>query len=447
MKIIKEINKSIINKNISQSAFFDYIYMYPPRQSYYDLKSYDVDFLITKSLKKFNDVNIYFHIPFCNQTCSYCNIYTIPHNSNIYNCYINALKNEFLIYTDALSSRRVKTIYFGGGTPSLLNVKYIDELLITVRKFLGIDLLSVDEISLEVSPETISFDKFVNYKNIGINRVNIGLQTHNNVELKAINRAYNSKINKDAIEIIKKIGFKNVCIDLIYGLKNQSFLSWKYSLEMVLDYSPETICIYPLTLRPSTIFDIMGYNEINGKEQYIKYDYAREKLLKEGYRQETHVRFIKNEKGGYLQKENHWKMQNILGFGAGARSYLWECDTRNGYSLKNRKKVLNEYVLNIRNYSSPITDGFLMTDDERMRKAVILGLFDLDCDWFNSLFGINLMSYFEYEFNVLFSMKLINELDDKIFLTDKGIRHRDLIVQLFFSEKVKKIVSDYKYDD
>ena len=272
------------------------------------------------------------------------------------------------------------------------------------------------------------------------------MQAVDNEELSCIGRKYNEKEIFTALENVMSVGFKNVCVDLIYGLEGQTMESWKQSLSCVEKYSPQTICPYPLTLRSKTGFDKHGYIDIDGQLQYEKYEYARNFLLRCGYEQETHVRYkLKNSQGGYIQKENHWKQQNILGLGAGARSYLYNINYRNGYSIVNRNKAYNLYLNMVEKKSNGIVDGFIMDNDEIMRKYIILSLNNLDVTEFKKKFEVSPYELFPEEFDILFENNIIVEMDSKLSFTKKGIMYRDIAVQLFFSDKINKLIAEHSY--
>jgi oxygen-independent coproporphyrinogen-3 oxidase len=426
----------------------DYVYMYPPRQAYHNINREDIDGLIQQSIAKFQEINLYFHIPFCRQLCSFCNLYTIRSTDvDQYKLYVELLKKEFSKYSQIISGKKINTLYLGGGTPSLLSPANIKDLFDFIEKNTTINISKIAEVAIEVSPETVDLNRFSELRHFGINRVNLGFQTLINSELRDIGRSYDANIPFQALSIIHRIGFDNVCIDLIYGLPRQTFDDWKYSVEKVLTFNPETICVYPLTLRPATIFNARGYVETVGPDQFRKYDYAEAKLISAGYKQETHIRYTKKSDGGYKQKANHWALQNILGVGAGARSYLWFCDIRNGYGAKNRNQIYKNYVENVLNSRQTVTDGFIMTEEERIRKAIILNLILLDRRWFKELFRTDVLEIFPEEFSFLKELKLLKIENNFLLLTKKGIRHRDAIVQLFFSEVVRDQIKCYRYAD
>ena len=163
-------------------------------------------------------------------------------------------------------------------------------------------------------------------RDIGITRVNLGLQTTSDEGLHRIGRRHGFVLARKSIENAIASGFKNVCVDLIYGLPEQSDSDWRNIVLDVLELRPPTICAYPLTLRPNTGFARKGMTLI-GSQQYSKYEIALQLLGEAGYAQETHVRYIIPGVGGYRQKENHWAGQDIIGIWSGCcRGYLRYCD-------------------------------------------------------------------------------------------------------------------------
>lgn len=437
-----------LNRQIQGNYVSDYVYMYPPRQAYRSISDEEVTTHIASSLAHFDDINLYVHFPFCRQICAFCNLYThVSTDQEVFNSYLFYLERELQYYLPWIRNKPIKTLYLGGGTPTLLPAELFERFFLFLEQHFNCSIKSIAEVAIEASPDTVEKKKFLAYKEAGINRVNLGVQSATNHELSLIGRKYGSNIPFEALEIIQEIQFDNVCVDLIYGLEGQTFEDWRKSVDSVISYAPETICAYSLTLRPITGFDRKGYHYISGAEQYEKYDYVNEALLASGYQQETQVRWIKNEKGGYRQKANHWGMNNILGIGAGARSYLWQIDTRNGYSIKDRRKAFQNYLKSIDEAGQAVTDIFLMDEDERRRKSIVLGLINLDREWFLKQFGLDPIDVFPSEFSILFELELLLEDGKFLKLTPRGVRHRDLIVQQFFSRRVKDLLETFNYEE
>lgn len=449
MRVLAQSNTlSELQKQISEQYTCDYVYMYPPRQAYRPFEDQELSHLISSSLDKFDGLNLYLHFPFCRQICAFCNLFThVSLDEESFNRYVGYLEREIEYYLPWIRGKKINTLYLGGGTPSLLPPEMFERLFHFLSRYLNCNIRAIPEVAIEVSPETVEREKFVAYKEVGINRVNLGVQSFADHELHAIGRGYDPQVPFRALQIVQEIGFNNVCVDLIYGLEGQTFCDWQKSVQGALRYAPETICAYALTLRPVTGFDKKGYRSISNGEQYAKYDYIHDTLLKHGYWQETHVRWVRNENGGYLQKANHWALENLLGLGAGARSYLWHIDARNGYSVRHRNQAYNSYFHRLNGDNHAVVDGFVMNGEERMRKAVVLGLINLDRLRFTQLFGVDPITAFPSEFHMLFDLGLAVEGPNYVKLTEKGVRHRDVIVQRFFSEHVKKLLETFEYNE
>ena len=414
----------------------DYVYAYPPRQAYRDLSpSFDVQSAFRSSVQHDQRVNVYIHFPFCRQICSFCNLYaTAGGEPEALERYARLLQAEIALRAPSLSGAIVRSVYLGGGTPSLFGSDLLQAVLDTLEGCLDFDLSNVPEVAIEVAPDTASQAYLRQLREIGITRINLGLQTSSESELRSIGRRYDIATNEAAIEAALDAGFDNLCVDLIYGLPGQTEEDWMTSLHWVIARRPETICAYPLTLRAGTRYG-MHESQIDPQRQYHRYDLADFELQGSGYERETHVRWVIPGRGGYKQKQYHWACENVIGFGAGARSYLWHADLRNGYSLKPRKSALRQYEYRLQDGIDPVIDGFLMNHYERVRKAAILGLIDLDDTLYQEKYGSSFRKLFTSEVETLEELDLIEHSDPNNYrLTDRGVRHRDVIVQMFFSE-------------
>ena len=424
--------------------------MYPPRQAYRELdtESEQIQSAVRQSLKANGDINLYVHVPFCAQICRFCNLYTTAiHDGNIYSQYVDRVISEAEAYVSAEilpSIPRWRTLYFGGGTPSALPLALLDDLLTALRNRFSVE--NVEETAIEVAPETATADYLKGLRALGFDRVSMGFQSTSPSELKAIGRSYDADRQAEIGAAAMKLGFRNLCLDLIFGLPGQDERSWQHSLQSVIAMRPHTICCYQWTSRPNTGFQRMGLVRPPGSEMRNLYYIACQELEREGYVQETHVRWI-SDGGGYLQKQYHWGLQSLLGLGAGARSYFWNVDLRNGYSLKTRQSALQTYLNSTGLGWQASLQGYLMPEEERQRKAVILGIHSLDREWFKSLFGADVHTLFSTEIHGLEQRGLIEISPQRIHLTKSGRAHRDLIVQLFFSARARQMTLEWDYDE
>ncbi|TCO13512.1 oxygen-independent coproporphyrinogen-3 oxidase [Kribbella steppae] len=450
MKLLADSPQDVdIRALMSSDTQGDYIYMYPPRQAYSTIDGRTATSVIDKSLEhtQHDPVNLYLHFPFCKQICKFCNLYAVPlGDDSLFDAYVTMLEREMQSWSARIGGRPIDTVYLGGGTPSLLPVDALDRVLRGIEKTFSVDMDSVAEVALEVAPDTVDARKLHDLQGIGINRVNLGLQSATDEEIRSIGRRHGFDRAQRSIVDALEAGFGNVCIDLIYGLPGQSVESWIATLEKVVALSAPTVCAYPLTLRPGTGFGRRGVS-IEGHDQYRKYELARDVLRSVGYEQETHVRYVVAGVGGYRQKVNHWAGQDIVGLGAGARGYLHRLDYRNGYSLRRRKSALVTYMEDMTDGRCPIRSGFELDPDERLRKALILGLLNLDRRRVVTHHGVDPVDAFPGIFDELTSLDLAQVDDDRIALTEAGRKFRDLVVQLFFSSDVWKRIKEFDYSE
>src|SRR5258708_15411220 len=192
MKLLAESPEKVdVEKLIHDQVQGDYIYMYPPRQAYYPISRDWLEGLITSSLGRTaaQPLNLYLHFPFCRQICGFCNLYSVvARPGEPFAEYVDVLSREMLRYARLTTGRQIDTIYLGGGTPSILPARVLDRCLSHVENAFGADRSRVAEVAIEVAPDTVDLAKLREFAGIGINRINLGLQTTSDTGLHAIGR-------------------------------------------------------------------------------------------------------------------------------------------------------------------------------------------------------------------------------------------------------------------
>ncbi len=436
--------REAIESNIQPS----YVYTYPPRQTYRQLPEVEnEDFISQALLQTPNNFNLYLHFPFCKQICSYCNLFVVAGKEDLIDEYIDALAAELSYYAKKLGSQKLRTVYLGGGTPSILNEQQLSRVLSTIEVHFPGFRDSCDEICIEAAPDTIDYRKAQFFRKLGITRVNLGIQTLQDIELSGIGRKHSSDLCLNAISLLKESGLANLCADLINGLLGQTKKSWEESVSKLVKMKPETVCIYPLVVRPATGYHKYRADLISPKEIYDKYDIAWKILQNKGYVQETNVRFVIPGKGAYKQIEYHWEGATILGLGAGARTYAPSIHFRNGYSSKTRNKILSQYFTNIENKGHSRVDGISLDSLEQIRREFVLNLHRLNTVAFESTHGRTFHSCFPSQIQALSEEGILEVNDQKVNFTNKGHKYRDLTSRLFFSERVMELEEEYMYND
>lgn len=303
---------------------------------------------------------IYFHIPFCRQACHYCNFHfstSLQQKDEM----VGALAKEVMLVPD---HETIDTIYFGGGTPSLLNAEEIKKLLDSVYKKHSV---SKDvEITLEANPDDINEGKLAAWKSIGINRFSIGIQSFNQAELEWMNRAHTAEHAMECIRLVKDAGFQNYSVDLIYGTPGLSDADWKRNVQTVVDQDVPHISCYGLTVEPNTalqkMISLKKKEEVDPGKAASQYLLLMDWLADAGYQ---HYEISNFAKPGLRSKHNssYWQGRTYIGIGPSAHSFdgrsrRWNVSNNSLYIRSVQKNIipyeeenlsdvqrLNEYIM------------------------------------------------------------------------------------------------------
>jgi oxygen-independent coproporphyrinogen III oxidase len=263
---------------------------------------------------------IYLHIPFCKQACHYCDFH-FSTNLSLKKDLIRAMGQELVLQKDYFRET-VNTIYLGGGTPSIASSSELNFLFEIIRNEFTVSHDA--EITLEANPDDLTESKLNELKNIGINRLSIGIQSFDDAVLKFLNRAHDSADATSCISAARRTGFSNISIDLIYAIPNQDLKQWRQNILRAIALSPEHISAYSLTIEEKTVF---GNWSARGKIQPVTDDIAAEQLevllalLEEaGY---DHYEISNFARPGYHSRHNsgYWQQEKYLGIGPSAHSY------------------------------------------------------------------------------------------------------------------------------
>ncbi|MCF6463209.1 radical SAM family heme chaperone HemW [Clostridium sp. Cult1] len=269
------------------------------------------------------ELGIYIHIPFCSSKCYYCDFVSFPHQDDKIDRYIDYLITEIKEYRELLKEYNVKTIFIGGGTPSYLEGKHIGRILEYIYKNLNVDTL--EEVTIESNPETLNREKLKLYKEYGINRISIGVQSLNDYLLKAIGRTHTSMDFYRNFELTRNLDFKNINVDLMFGLPNQTIKDCEETLEKVVKLGVEHISYYSLILEEKTLMDkwyIEGKIKLPGEDiEREMYHFGINFLKNQGYK---HYEISNFAKAGMECKHNlfYWQLKPYVGFGLAAHSNL-----------------------------------------------------------------------------------------------------------------------------
>jgi oxygen-independent coproporphyrinogen III oxidase len=264
---------------------------------------------------------IYVHIPFCKQACHYCDFH-FSTNVKFQSEIVRALRNELALQKSYLDNAKIETIYFGGGTPSLLSNGEISEILEAIDEHFDID--DAAEITLEANPDDLTKDKLRALKALGINRLSIGIQSFDEFILKFLNRAHDAGMAQNSVKYARAVGFENISMDLMYSIPGQDLTAWKKNIAKALELHPEHISSYSLTIEAKTAFGKWASqkrisvpdDDISAAEMIA----LIETLDIAGYQ---HYEISNFAKPGYISRHNssYWSGKKYLGIGPSAHSY------------------------------------------------------------------------------------------------------------------------------
>ena len=264
---------------------------------------------------------IYIHIPFCKQACHYCNFHfstSMKYKSEI----INAILKEIELQKNYLANKNIKTIYFGGGTPSLLNERELNLFFEKINQLFHIEKDA--EITLEANPDDLTLEKLRQLKSTPINRLSIGVQSFAEIDLKSMNRAHNVKEAESCIQNAQSLGFNNLTVDLIYGSPSTSNEQWRRNVQKLFDFEIPHLSCYCLTIEPGTALD---HFVKRGKAQPVDYEKSAHQfdvLMQMMESNDYHHYEISNfaKPGNYARhNSNYWSGVSYLGVGPSAHSF------------------------------------------------------------------------------------------------------------------------------
>ena len=402
-----------------------------------------------------NDLSLYIHIPFCVRKCPYCDFYSVDTAKMMqYDMNIMLKNNENLVkkqgeivktdlktqFLDAIceeiceksknfAEKAVKTIYFGGGTPSFLDFEHINRIFEEIKDNFSLDFGDL-ELTLEANPGTLSIEKLKNLKNMGINRISLGIQSLNDDVLRTLGRIHDREGAISAYEMAREAGFDNISIDLMFAIPGQTHEAWIDTVKEAIELNPEHISMYSLEFMEGTKFDIMRTSgemkETSEESDRKMYDEAIELLESAGYIQYEISNFAKP---GYESKHNlgYWDLSEYIGFGPSAHSYY-------DHKRYSNPRDIEKYIENPLE-SEMYEDN---TPDDDMSEYTFTGLRKADGISFNKFmekFGKNFWEYFgekaHAEFNEFVKTGHALDTPEGIKLTKKGFSISNRIMNIF----------------
>lgn len=386
---------------------------------------------------KEKELGIYIHIPFCKQKCYYCDFVSFSNKEEYIEKYVETVKREIDSYD--LSNYNITTIYIGGGTPSRIPSEKIQEILEIIKQEISANQTKWEdiEITIELNPGTVDEEKIKKYKEIGINRLSIGLQSTNNKLLKEIGRIHTFEDFKNTYNLVKEVGFENINVDLMIGLPNQTISDVKDSLNEIIKLNPTHVSVYSLIVEENTKMEqLINNKELQLPDEELErqmYWYVKNILELNGY---NHYEISNFAKKGKESKHNLncWEQKEYIGLGLAAYSYL------NGVRYGNTSNI-EEYI-NVQDFfnrSELEASGIRIVDEvqsleDKRKEYMLLGLRKIEgvsIQKFKEKFVENPIFLFRKELEKLVNEELIAIDGDCIRLTNKGLDLANIVWEEF----------------
>lgn len=313
------------------------------------------------------DLSLYVHLPFCQKKCDYCHFFVLPNKDSYKKELFKALFLEIDLLSSQLAGKRILSLYFGGGTPSLVGPAYIESVIQAFSKYVSLDQA---EITLELNPENHDLATLKNFRQVGVNRLSIGVQSFNNELLKKLGREHSSQDAICALENAQKAHFENLSIDLMYELPLQTLPLWQATLQQANAMPINHISLYNLTLEPHTVF-YKHRQKIQkqrpSQETALKMYLEAEAYLKKHHWQPYEISAL--SKHGAYSRHNvgYWLQRDHLGFGPSAFSLIGTVRCQN---VKNLKK----YAEHLEKGSKPIDFSEQLSQSAFLRESLCLNL-------------------------------------------------------------------------
>lgn len=351
--------------------------------------------------------NCYIHIPFCKNICSYCDFCKLFYNEKLVDQYLEQLEKEI---SNIYRKEELKTIYIGGGTPSCLNMKQLNKLFSITKKL----RVSKDvEFSIECNFDSINKEKLLLFKENGVNRLSFGLESTIDKNLKLLNREENCSRVKEIISYCRELGFKNINIDLMYAIPDETTKDLERDLNFILSLNVEHISTYSLIIEEHTKLYI---NQIKTIKEEL--DYEMYKIICNKLKNYHHYEISNFSKYGYESRHNmcYWKNKNYYGFGLGASSYI-------GNKRINNTRSITKYLQN-----KTILDMEILNKSDIMSYEMILGL--------RMLNGVNKESFYKKYNKDIYEVFDIKGLISKELLIDDGINIYIPLDKMYISNEI-----------
>ena len=371
---------------------------------------------------------IYLHIPFCKSKCAYCNFFSLVTEKKM-DDYVSALKKEIINRKSYLGDDVVKTIYFGGGTPSLLPVKYVDEILELLHE--NYNIISNPEVTLEINPDTIDKEKMFALKRLGVNRMSVGIQSFNDDDLRYLGRRHDSRHALQVLDDLNSVGFDRITLDLIYGMPTLTEEKWNHNLDIFFSTGISHLSAYALTVEPKTILgqkiEKEELQEVSEEDTIRHYNILVERTKENGF---EHYEISNFAKEGCRSQHNsiYWQNVKYLGLGPSAHSY-------DGNSRQWNVSNLTKYIQLIDTGTECYYEKEILSKEDKFNEYVMTSLrtsWGCDVEKIERDYGKSYAHNFLKNVKKYLDSGIMLVKDNNFILTDEGMLFADGIAADLF---------------
>lgn len=347
-----------------ENPYQQYMYSYPHKTEYGTLKDVHLEEYVDRLQGQEN--SLYFHIPFCQYKCGYCNLFSVTgQTERLMEDYVDAMQRQAEQISMILPDKvEFMDLTLGGGTPLILSEILLHKVFELAREYFCFDSRK-NSVVVETSPNQTTKEKLSLLKEEGVDRVSIGIQSFQEEELASLHRFHSVEMARQALALLREKGFACLNIDLIYGIPGQTIASLLNSLQQALEYEPEELFVYPLYIKPQTFLYQQGITL--SEKTFQMYSHVRDFLHTAGYQSYSMRRFVR----GKVQGEGSCGFGNTVSLGCGGRSYMGNLHFCTPYAVKRESclSILSEYIAQ-KDYLQ-ITHGYILSLEEQKKRYVL----------------------------------------------------------------------------
>jgi oxygen-independent coproporphyrinogen-3 oxidase len=420
-----------LREQLRLGPYQGYAYAYPHKSAYRTLTP-PVDLAHLWAQEDRRALFAYLHIPFCTYRCGFCNLFALGSpGEDLVEHYVEQLVRQLAVVGGLLGGCRFARFALGGGTPSYLTARQLERVLAAAQRHLCLNLQSIPA-GIEVSPETATHERLQLCREVGLDRVSMGVQSFSDVELQALMRPAQPREVAAAVDVIRALGFPLLNLDLIYGIAGQSPASFEQSLMTALSFEPEELYLYPLYVRAQTGLGRRPPREPRCSDQRMQmYCLARERLQDAGYRQIS-MRMFRSAQARTVDGPVYCCQEDgMVGVGCGARSYTHALHYSDRYAMERAgvSHILRQYIEADAQTFAQAYHGFALDAAEQRRRYVIQSLLTwpgLDERAYTTRFGTSVLADLP-QLTELLSERLAVRDGDLLALTAEGLAQSDAI--------------------